>query len=136
MQEIKGDLFRNDQGNLVHCVSRDLAMGAGIAIQFKRRFGRVDELRAQKAKVGEMAVLTVGHRHIFYLVTKEKYWGKPTYDTLRSSLLKLKEYCLAYQVTSLSMPRIGCGLDRLSWPKVKEVIAEILEGIQVKIYFL
>lgn len=136
MQEIKGDLFSNENENLVHCVSRDLAMGAGVAVQFKRRFGHVDELKAQKATVGEVAVLKHDGRYIFYLITKERYWGKPTYDTLRSSLLKLREYCLANQITSLSMPRIACGLDKLSWPKVKAMIANVLEGIQVKVYFL
>ena len=136
MQEINGDLFSDKDENLVHCVSRDLVMGAGIAVEFRRRFGRVNELKAQDANVGEMAVLRHDNRFIFYLVTKDRYWGKPTYTTLRSSLLKLKNYCLENQITSLSMPRIACGLDRLSWPKVKTIIEEELKGIQVKVYVL
>jgi len=83
-----------------------------------------------------MALLNIDDRHIFYLVTKEHYWGNPSYKTLHSSLIKLKEYCDAHGITSLSMPRIACGLDRLSWVKVKELITEILPNIHVKVYFL
>jgi len=32
-------------------------MGAGIAVQFKKVYGKVDELRAQNASSGEVAVL-------------------------------------------------------------------------------
>lgn len=63
---------------LMHCVSVDMAMGKGIAIEFKKRFGGVDELKRQKAGVGGLAVLLRDNRPIYYLVTKEKYWNKPT----------------------------------------------------------
>lgn len=54
--EIKGDLF-SASASLAHCVSRDLKMGAGIAVQFRERFQRVDELRNQNKNVGEVAIL-------------------------------------------------------------------------------
>jgi len=44
--EVSGDLFTSPD-SLVHCVSRDLHMGKGIATEFKKRFGGVDELRQQ-----------------------------------------------------------------------------------------
>jgi len=44
--EVRGDLFTSCD-SLVHCVSRDLHMGKGIATEFKKKFGGVDELRRQ-----------------------------------------------------------------------------------------
>jgi len=44
--EVRGNLF-NSSDSLVHCVSRDLHMGKGIATEFKKQFGSVDELREQ-----------------------------------------------------------------------------------------
>ena len=44
--EVHGDLFTSSD-SLVHCVSRDLHMGKGIAAEFKKQFGGVDELRQQ-----------------------------------------------------------------------------------------
>ncbi|CAN5841918.1 hypothetical protein BH23THE1_BH23THE1_35070 [soil metagenome] len=67
--EIKGD-------SLAHYVSKDLYMGKGIAPLFVNKFGSVDELKAQK---GDVAYLRRNGKFIFYLITKERYYYKPTY---------------------------------------------------------
>ena len=40
IEEIQGDLFieSDPMSSLAHCVAKDLALGAGIAVQFKKRF--------------------------------------------------------------------------------------------------
>lgn len=112
MKIIKGDLFGNTDC-LAHCVSRDLRMGAGIAVQFRRKFGKVQQLKEQNKKVGEVAYLNIDGRYIFYLITKEKYWMKPTMPTLESSLENMKKICVEKEIKKISIPKIGCGLDRL-----------------------
>jgi O-acetyl-ADP-ribose deacetylase (regulator of RNase III) len=48
IKEITGDLFKvADDVSLAHCVSEDLEMGKGIAREFRKLFGKVDELRDQ-----------------------------------------------------------------------------------------
>lgn len=141
LTEVVGDLFTVDSRFcLCHCVSADLAMGKGIAVQFKKRFGRVGELKEQGKKVGEAAVLEdADHgRAIYYLITKESYWGKPTYKTLGKALVEMRAHMKAKGYTKLAMPRIGCGLDKLQWKKVKEVISEVFGGtpVQVVVYVL
>ena len=50
--EVKGDLFSSpDTSSLAHCVSEDLAMGKGVAVLFKRKFGGVAELKAQGMQI-------------------------------------------------------------------------------------
>ena len=82
---------------------------------------------AEHEGVGGVAVLQRKKRFIYYLITKERYSHKPTYDTLRSSLKAMKAHCQEHQVTSLSMPRIGCGLDKLEWPEVVKMTEEIFK---------
>uniref|UniRef100_A0A3B3Y6J3 Macro domain-containing protein n=1 Tax=Poecilia mexicana TaxID=48701 RepID=A0A3B3Y6J3_9TELE len=66
---VTGDLFSApNQESLAHCVSEDLRMGKGIAVLFKKNFGRVDALKEQKKLTGECAVLTHDRRFIYYLV--------------------------------------------------------------------
>ena len=62
-----GDLFVEPQPDvsLAHCVSRDLAMSAGIAKIFRKKFKHIQELEDQKANIGEIAVLKVKQRFIF-----------------------------------------------------------------------
>lgn len=143
ISEIKGDLFTSDD-NLAHCVSADFKMSAGIAKTFKAKFGQKEALLATGVGVGKCAVLRISSkednvsvpkiRYIFYLVTKEKYWQKPTYETLRDSLRSMYEYCKKHDITSISMPRIGCGLDGLEWSKVRKIVLSELKNILITVF--
>ncbi len=137
LEEIQRDLFSYDKTyRLAHCVSRDLHMGKGIAVQFKQRFNHVTELKNQKKTIGETAVLKVNERYVYYLITKEKYWGFPTYNSLKMSLLDMRNHAVETKVSTIVMPRIGSGLDKLSWGIVKVILEEVFTpdfGIKVKI---
>uniref|UniRef100_A0A8C7L078 Synaptotagmin 2 n=1 Tax=Oncorhynchus kisutch TaxID=8019 RepID=A0A8C7L078_ONCKI len=138
LHHVKGDLFscREDEV-LAHCISEDCRMGAGIAVKFKKQFSGVDELKKQKKVPGQCAVLK-RNKLIFcgvsiLQITKEKYSHKPTYDNLRQSLVDMKSHCLQNGVTGISMPRIGCGLDRLSWDKVEEMLKQVFQPTDISI---
>ncbi|XP_068708514.1 ADP-ribose glycohydrolase OARD1-like isoform X1 [Montipora foliosa] len=137
--EKHGDLFScPDNESLAHCISADARMGKGIAVIFKKKFGGVDDIKSQGQKPGGVAILKRGGRYVYYLVTKEKYFHKPTYDTLQSSLEAMKDHCISHGVTSLSMPRIGCGLDGLQWSRVQDIIDKVFQetDIRVTVYTL
>ena len=134
ISEIKGDLFTVDKSySLAHCVAVDLNMGAGIAVEFKKRFGQVDNLKNQKKFIGDVAFLKDKDRYIFYLVTKQFSRGKPTYDSLKQSLEKMKILCIEYSVKKIAIPKIGCGLDRLDWIKVKKIIIDVFTDTDINI---
>nr|XP_014343606.1 PREDICTED: O-acetyl-ADP-ribose deacetylase 1 isoform X2 [Latimeria chalumnae] len=134
IKHVNGDLFSCPETDaLAHCISEDCRMGAGIAVLFKKKFGGVQELLDQKKSSGEVAVLKRDKRYIYYLITKKKASHKPTYDNLRYSLKAMREHCLHNGVTDISMPRIGCGLDRLEWEEVSAILAEIFEDTDINI---
>lgn len=92
-REIEGDLFSAPNAySLAHCVAADLKMGAGIAVAFKQKFGEVDKLRAQGAKAGGLAVLKDDNRFIYYLISKNNTYKKPTYQDLYLSLNAMKQH--------------------------------------------
>uniref|UniRef100_A0A3B5Q7S9 O-acetyl-ADP-ribose deacetylase 1-like n=1 Tax=Xiphophorus maculatus TaxID=8083 RepID=A0A3B5Q7S9_XIPMA len=108
-------------------------MGAGIAVMFKKKFGRVSELKEQKKRPGQCAVLTHDQRFIYYLITKKKASQKPTYVSLRQSLEDMKSHCLENGVNRISIPRIGCGLDQLLWSKVSKILEQIFKETNISI---
>lgn len=108
-------------------------MGKGIATHFKTKYGGVQELTEQGKKPGDVAVLKRGQRYVYYLVTKERYWQKPTYISLRSSLQAMKRHSILHNVAAIAMPRIGCGLDGLVWDRVREILTDVFKDTDIKI---
>ena len=137
IQETYSDLFSaSEDFCLVHCVSRDFHMGKGIALEFRNRFGRVNELLAQNPNIGGFAVLCANNQYVFYLVTKERYFHKPSYEDLRNSLENMKNFCIANNLNKIAMPKIGCGLDRLNWQEVLNILHQIFDntGVYIRVY--
>lgn len=138
INEINGDLFRVPQGYyLAHCISGDYALGAGIAKKFDAEYNMRFKLfkdyaipdGEKSANVGRALLID----NVFNLVTKERCFHKPTYDTLYDTLVDMREQCEDFDITRLAMPLIGCGLDKLEWDKVKDVIEDVFENTNIEI---
>lgn len=132
--EEERDLFSVPEDySLAHCVSRDLNMSAGIAASFSRMFGSKEFLLQQQPEVGGLAVLPVGSRYIYYLVTKKLFHNKPTYDTLLSSLLRLYTHISESKISKLAIPILGCGRDGLVWSRVRSLIISCFQTLPLEI---
>ena len=137
--EVKQDLFKAPPDYaLVHCISSDFALGAGIAIQFQKRYNTRNELRSRcpnyKFHGGDcIGTSSKGTRVAFNLVTKKRFWNKPTYKDLEDSLYELLEMVELTGYKKLAMPKIGCGLDGLEWETVRGIIHSVFEWSNVEI---
>jgi hypothetical protein len=128
---------------LAHCISRDFALGAGIAVEFDRRYSMREKLHGYMADMAWVADRTYSAPkcilidRVFNLITKEKCWEKPTYNSLEQSVR-----AMGYQIGSmieqgetvkLALPRIGCGIDGLTWSKVYAIIDRVLTPLNIEI---
>lgn len=131
IRELQGSLFDlAEDCVLVHCISADYKLGAGIAVEFQRRF----DLRvALESLGGHTYPACIRVDNVLNLVTKGAYWEKPTYDNLTSALQLAKQICIREDITKLAMPRVGCGLDRLAWSRVKSILAEVFDDAGIDI---
>lgn len=136
--EEKMNLLEVPQGWwIAHCISGDFALGAGVAKQIDAAFNMKAMLRAMwSAEVTRKlwsipACLPCGT--VFNLVTKERYFHKPTLESLRTTLEEMAEYVGIMNVKKIAMPRIGCGLDRLNWDDVEPMIQEVFKDLDVEI---
>lgn len=139
LTEIKKNLFDVRADFYAHCISADFGMGKGIALEFNKRFNQKNRLiqgcgSAVKASWGSdkpVRCVVDGKTHVINLITKENYWDKPTYETLEASLQEMKR--LVPGPALIAMPRIGCGLDKLTWSRVKDIIIETFKDTNVDI---
>ena len=128
------DLFQTEQGYyLCHCISKDFRLGAGIALQFDDKYNMRRKLREFYGEdfYGGYEALPVDN--VFNLVTKDKCYHKPTYESLKAALEDMKEQMQQEFITKLAMPRIGCGLDGLEWDKVRAIVEEVFADTDVEI---
>lgn len=124
---------------LVHCISADFGMGKGIVVEFNKRFDMKSKLQSKYPdylnqytyhRIGGDCIL---EGRVLNLVTKERYFHKPTIITMRLSLQKMKKICIENNITKLAMPTIGAGLDRLAWNTVSEQIRLIFDDTDIEI---
>ncbi len=114
-------------------------MGAGIAKEFRRRYPDMPEsLLRKNPTVGSMLLYVQKPYMVANLITKEKYWHKPTYETLTNALVDfnkpIQEFSnIIEEPLYIAMPYIGCGLDRLEWSKVKPILEDVFKDTDVEI---
>lgn len=131
-----GDLFELKNTHLlVHCISKDCALGAGIASTFRKHYPDLArDLSIYIRKTGTNRRCLVFNKKVANLITKEKYYNKPTYEDLQLALDELKKVVVIDKgYTKLAMPKIGCGLDGLSWSIVKKMIIETFNDLNIEI---
>lgn len=155
--EIRGNLFDYSSTHyLVHCISSDFEMGKGIVVQFNKRFDLKNEI--WKKYNGNLLsqwpdncsscdlISFSGRKGVFSLITKKRYFQKPTYDTLRRSLEDMKLLLIelvqknnengSSEKIKIALPAIGCGLDKLDWKRVKGILFDIFNDMDIEMLFV
>lgn len=133
-----GNIFDSKMQTLVNPVNCVGVMGKGLALEFKKRYPKVNnsymkECRAGRFKGFEVFSSDDGTKLIACLATKIHWRDKSTYELTKKGLIKLYDKIQDGLITSLAIPAIGCGLGGLSWNKVKGQIETHLGSVATSI---
>lgn len=52
---------------------------------------------------------------------------------MRRVLLELREECAKHDVRKLAIPQIGCGLDKLRWVDVRDLLGDVFSPTEIEI---
>lgn len=134
------DLFSvDDSYYLAHCISADFGMGRGIVVEFNRRFNMKNILKTKypdyldRFSSNKIKGDCILEDRVFNLITKERYFHKPTYDSMYFALQGMKCICRKNNINKIAMPLIGCGLDKLEWSKVSDIIRKVFDDTSIEI---
>ncbi len=137
MFEIRGDLFQKADAKsyMAHCISRDCKLGAGIAVDFDKKYNLRRRLKLHPEISSSKCILI---DRVFNLITKDLYFEKPTYESMNLSAAELREQIISNNINLISMPRIGSGLDRLNWNLVRVILFEHIGDLDlvINVYYL
>lgn len=137
IREENRDLFTAPQGYyLVHCITGDFSLGAGIAKKVNEIYNMRNKLKndygpifTEDTYVGEALIVD----NVFNLVLKKNPNKKAKYKKLRQCLEDMKIEMENNLITKVAMPKIACGHEGLEWERVREVIEEVFEDTNVEI---
>lgn len=139
-KEERKDLFTvGGEYYLAHCISADFGMGRGIVVEFNRRFN-MKNILTQKYFPDSLIKYQRNHGYciregkVLNLITKERYYNKPTLNSLKNALEDMKKICIREKILKIAMPKIGCGLDKLNWMDVKQLLFETFQDTGIEIF--
>jgi O-acetyl-ADP-ribose deacetylase (regulator of RNase III) len=138
---VAGDIFSSRAQTLVNPVNTKGVMGAGLALEFKRRYPQMFEDYRRRCTAGELRLgepylwkpapeqLELGsadqpadERWIVNFPTKD-HWRDPSrLQDILAGLDSLAAQIPAWGVRSLACPALGCGLGGLDWAAVGPLV--------------
>lgn len=125
-------VFPNRKPSLMH-ISPDAEITQLADWVLLRDMVRLDlqELQDQKGEsnTGEQQQVDISQQQVDISQKNTKVTHKELKgDLLNSPEHELKKHCEEQRVKKLAIPRIGCGLDRLEWEKVRDLIKEEVQN--------
>lgn len=139
----KGNLLDSGADALVNTVNTVGVMGKGIALQFRNTFPEnykryLAACQSKSLDVGQLLIVEektlLGEKTIINFPTK-KHWKSPSqYDYVSSGLVALREALPKLPVSSVAIPPLGCGNGGLDWARVKPMIENALDGLDMDIF--
>lgn len=129
------DLFEtHEKYSIAHCISADLKMSKGIALDICKKYGNLtSSLLQSNPQIGDAIPLVVNKRVIYFLITKNYYFEKPQYDDIKKTLENLKLQMIKHHDTDIAIPKISNGLDKKDWTIIKQIIISIFKNTSINI---
>ena len=72
-------------------------------------------------------------RYIYNLVTKERFCDKPDLSTLSKTLQTMEIHTSTNGVSTIAIPKLGCGLDQMNWQEIVKLLRDIFAYADVQI---
>jgi O-acetyl-ADP-ribose deacetylase (regulator of RNase III) len=136
-----GDLFESGCSTLVNAVNCHGVMGAGIALEFKRRFPVMFADYRRRCRRGEVRL---GRPYLWRpedgagpsvlnFPTKD-HWRDPSHlEPIAAGLAWLRSHYRELGIASLAVPALGCGHGGLRWEDVRPTIVRALSGLAIPV---
>lgn len=128
----KGNIFDADVEALVNPVNCVGVMGKGLALQFKERYPDNYHHYKNLCRLGCMQPgrMTPGYGNeklILNIATKDHWRDKSQLCYISLGLTYLISAVDIFNLKSIAIPPLGCGLGGLDWKDVKPIIIEKME---------
>jgi O-acetyl-ADP-ribose deacetylase (regulator of RNase III) len=137
----RGDMFSCGAQTLVNPINCHGAMGAGLAAKFAGRYPAMladyqDRCRRRQVRPGVPYLWHHGTDRVVCFPTKDHWRAPSQLQWVDAGLQTLAMNVVAWNVTSLALPALGCGLGGLPFDDVRALVERYLSpaGVPVLLY--
>ena len=143
-EELKGEVFSEAPiFKFIQCISADLAMDKGITVDFNEKYDTktkmyemnpytlISEWDSQPAAVQGFCVYS---EPVFNLVTKRRYYDKPTLYSMGNAIVSLKNLCMRHNIVHLAIQNTKGSIDRLKWEDVSMIFMDVLGDLDITVH--
>lgn len=134
----RGNIFdETDADALVNPVNCVGAMGAGLALQFRKRYHDMflsyrKACLASRVRVGRMWVYKANGQFPRYIINfpTKQHWRNPSkVEYIQTGLHDLIRILKELKIGKVAIPPLGSGLGGLQWGVVRKMVAEALQDV-------
>jgi O-acetyl-ADP-ribose deacetylase (regulator of RNase III) len=135
------NIFDSESVCIVNPVNLEGVMGKGLALEFKKRFPNnfINYKKACKSKeliFGELYFFNENEKLICNFPTKTVWREQSNLILIDIGLEKLKNKIISFNIQSVTIPKLGCGLGGLEWTTVRELILNRLKNVYCDIIII
>ncbi len=141
-----GNILRDDAQVLVNPVNCVGIMGKGLALQFKKEYPENFKAYAKECKAGNIIPGKIfiydsgsifDQRYIVNFPTKKHWRSKSRLEDIELGLKDFVKKIKQYQMKSIAIPPLGCGLGGLEWDSVRHLIERefnSVKDVDIRVY--
>ena len=143
IQYTTGNILESNAQALINTVNTVGIMGKGIALQFKKAYPNNFSAYQNACKKGDIAIgklfitkdrnLNSGEKIIINFPTKKDWRKSSEYSFIEEGLDNLVQIIEQQDIKSIAIPPLGAGNGGLEWEKVKKMIEQKLNSINVEV---
>ena len=138
----KGNIFNSSCEFLVNPVNCVGVMGKGLALEFKNKYTLNFEIYKKACdnasfNIGNLLIVPVDNKFIVNFPTKKHWRNKSDLEFIKIGLEELKVAIKDFNIKSIALPKLGCGLGGLDWNKVFDLIKDFhnsIENVLVQVF--
>lgn len=138
----KGNIFNSSCEFLVNPVNCVGVMGKGLALEFKNKYPLNFEIYKKACdnasfNIGNLLIVPVDNKFIVNFPTKKHWRNKSDLEFIKIGLEELKVAIKDFNIKSIALPKLGCGLGGLDWNEVFDLIKDFhnsIENVLVQVF--
>ena len=148
LKYVNGDIFESRCEALVNPVNCVGVAGAGLALEFKKRYPENHAAYCNYCKHGYMkpgrvfvfVTDTKKNPHLIINFPTKLHWRNKSrvFPDIHMGLWNLVDHLFEYQIYSIAIPALGCGKGGLTWHSVKckmdQILRPFAHGLRILIY--